>query len=215
MICLREFKDTVAQGWPMGAADGQHMVPHQVWIDAGYMAPVVYTFCREAGERFRPAIGRGAAQQHRQWYNRPTRTGAIVKHIGEGFHLNWLPADGVHLAEVDADYWKSWVHQRLATPVDSAGAMTLFQAAPEEHLALAKHLTAEKKTEQFVAGKGVVTKWERLRRQNHWFDAIYTACTAGSYCGARVVEAVSRTPPPRRPVTFSGGWDRRERMRRW
>ncbi len=42
-----------------------------------------------------------------------------------------------------------------------------LQTAPGEHLALAKHLTAEKKTEQFVAGKGVVVKWERLRRQNH------------------------------------------------
>ena len=27
--------------------------------------------------------------------------------------------------------------------------------------------SAEVKTEEFVAGKGVVVKWERLRRQNH------------------------------------------------
>jgi len=24
-----------------------------------------------------------------------------------------------------------------------------------------------------VAGKGTVVRWERLRRQNHWFDASY------------------------------------------
>ena len=65
--------------------------------------------------------------------------------------------------------------------------MTLFQASPQEHLALAKHLTAEMKTEEFVAGKGVVVKWERLRRQNHWFDALYNACAAGHYCGVRLV----------------------------
>ena len=65
--------------------------------------------------------------------------------------------------------------------------MTLFQATPQEHLALAKHLTAEVKTEEFVAGKGVVVKWQRLRRQNHWFDAIYNACAAGHYCGVRLV----------------------------
>lgn len=66
--------------------------------------------------------------------------------------------------------------------------MTLFQASTAEHLALAKHLTAEVKTEEFVAGRGVVVKWERLRRQNHWFDALYNACAAGSFCGVRLVD---------------------------
>jgi hypothetical protein len=66
------------------------------------------------------------------------------------------------------------------------GAMSLFRAGPHEHLALAKHLTAETKTEEYVAGKGVVTKWERVRRQNHWFDALYNACAAGHLCGVRL-----------------------------
>ncbi len=196
LLALREFRDLATTGWPVGTAAGKRLVPHQIWIDAGYMTPIVYTFCREAGDRFRPALGRGAAQQHRQWYNRPTHTGSIVRHIGEGYHFNWQPSEQLYVAEVDADYWKTWVHQRLSTPLDRGGAMTLFQTAPEEHLALAKHLTAEKKTEQFVAGKGVVAKWERLRRQNHWFDALYNACAAGQYCGVRLVE---ETPKPAKP----------------
>jgi len=75
--------------------------------------------------------------------------------------------------------------------------MSLFRAAPQEHLALAKHLTAETKTEEFVAGKGVVVRWERLRRQNHWFDALYNACAAGHLCGVRLsgLEAKRRQPP--------------------
>jgi hypothetical protein len=96
--------------------------------------------------------------------------------------------DRLLLVEINADHWKSWVHQRLSTPVGSPGAMTLFQAGPQEHLALSKHLTAETKTEEFVAGKGVVTRWERLRRQNHWLDALYNACAAGHCCGVRLVE---------------------------
>jgi len=55
--------------------------------------------------------------------------------------------------------------------------MTLYRAAPSEHLSLARHLTAEHKVEAYVAGKGVVVQWERLRRQNHWLDALYNACT--------------------------------------
>jgi hypothetical protein len=80
--------------------------------------------------------------------------------------------------------------------------MTLFKAPPLEHLALAKHLTAETKTEEFVAGKGVVTKWERIRRQNHWFDALYNACAAGSLCGARLV---SEPPPVYEPLEVHSG----------
>ena len=77
--------------------------------------------------------------------------------------------------------------------------MTLFSAQPNEHLALAKHLTAETKTEEFVAGKGVVVKWERIRRQNHWFDALYNACAAGNGCDVKLVQEIVPPPPPPRP----------------
>ena len=66
--------------------------------------------------------------------------------------------------------------------------MTLLQTNPAEHLALAKHLTAERKIEEFVTGRGVVVKWERLRRQNHFLDALYNACAAGHHAGARLVQ---------------------------
>jgi phage terminase large subunit GpA-like protein len=194
LIALREFKDLVLQGWPCGKIDGEAAVPQLAFIDAGFMAEVVYTFCREVGERFRPAIGRGVSQQRQQWHNRVTQTGSVVKMIGEAYQANWLPAEQLHLIEIDADYWKSWVHQRLGTSMDQAGAMTLFRAAAQEHLSLAKHLTAETQTEEFVAGKGVVVRWERLRKQNHWFDALYNSCVGGHACGVRLVG--EEGPPP-------------------
>ena len=176
---------------------------------------MVYTFCREAADRFRPAVGRGASQQRLQWYNRPTKTGSVVRHIGEGFHINLLQSERLFLCEIDADYWKSWVHQRLSTPLGSTGAMTLFRAPPQEHFALAKHLTAEVKTEEFVAGRGVVVKWERLRRQNHWLDALYNACAAGSFCGVRLVEAAPAEPKPRRTLSeMAESSSRNDRERR-
>jgi hypothetical protein len=195
LTALREFRDLCQEGWPVGSADDDMLSPQAVWVDAGYMTHVVYAFCRESGEQYKPSFGRGAAQQRHQWYNRPTRTGSVVKLLGEGYHLNKLKAEKLLLAEVDADHWKTWVHQRLSTPLDQSGAMTLFQTNPAEHLALAKHLTAERKTEEFVTGKGVVVKWERIRRQNHFLDALYNACAAGHYVGARLVEA----PKPEKP----------------
>lgn len=50
--------------------------------------------------------------------------------------------------------------------------------------------------------KGVGIKWERLRRQNHWLDALYTACAAGHYVGVRLVDEhrLKRPPPHGRPT---------------
>jgi len=36
-----------------------------------------------------------------------------------------------------------------------------------------------------------------LRRQNHWFDALYNACAAGHLCGVRLVAEPPRPPKPR------------------
>jgi hypothetical protein len=76
--------------------------------------------------------------------------------------------------------------------------MSLFQAPPKEHLRFAKHLTAEVKTEEFVAGKGLVTRWERVRRNNHWLDALYNACAAGSLAGVRLIDSPVNAPHPKR-----------------
>lgn len=72
--------------------------------------------------------------------------------------------------------------------------MSFYKASPQEHMSLVKHLTAETKTEEFIAGKGVVTRWERVRKANHWFDALYNASVAGYYCGVRLP---GQEPPPR------------------
>ena len=199
MVALRQFREMVTQGWPVGTSADETKSPTLVFIDAGYMTDVVYAFCRESGNRFVAAVGRGASQQHRQWYNRPKQTGAVVKYLGEGYHFSWLGEQAQHLVEIDSDHWKSWAHQRLCTPVHGPGSITLFHGTPQEHLAIAKHLTSEVKTEEFVPGKGIAVKWERKRRQNHWFDALYNACAAGHYCGVRLVAEQPRESPQKSP----------------
>ncbi|WP_417851059.1 terminase gpA endonuclease subunit [Thalassoglobus sp.] len=193
LVALQEFGDRVLEGWQLEGSE-ETVLPGTVWVDAGYMTDVVYRFSQDY-PGFLPAVGRGATQQRQQWYQRPKSTGAIVRQIGEGYHLSKLQSPSTFLFEVNADHWKTWVHQRLATPLGEPGAMTLFQAPAHEHLSLAKHLTAEKKTEEFLPGKGVVTRWECIRRNNHWFDALYNACAAGHYVGARLIQ--DSQPEPR------------------
>src|SRR5688572_14161327 len=54
-----------------------------------------------------------------------------------GRSVNRLRDQRLYLAEVNADHWKTWVHQRLSTPLGQPGAMTLFQTQPKEHLSFA------------------------------------------------------------------------------
>lgn len=135
LFALREFQEQMKEGFPVHDSPGKRLPLQLIWIDAGYMTDVVYNFVKEhPGRCILPAVGRGAAQQRTQWYNRPTSTGSVVRHIGEGFHINLLASPPIFLAEVDADHWKSWVHQRLVTPLGQPGAMTLYAARPSEHL---------------------------------------------------------------------------------
>jgi len=41
------------------------------WGGCGYLTEVVYTFCRQSGERFRPAVGRGLRRYTGSGTNRP------------------------------------------------------------------------------------------------------------------------------------------------
>ncbi|MCA9047071.1 MAG: hypothetical protein KDA69_22265 [Planctomycetaceae bacterium] len=39
-----------------------------------------------------------------------------------------------------------------------------------------------------MPGRGVVIRWVRIRKNNHWFDALYNACAAGHDSGVHLLE---------------------------
>ncbi len=192
LVALRQFRDLCELGWKR--PDGSMRPPELVLIDSGYQAPTVYGFVKEAGRRFMPAIGRGSGQQSNHNYQRPKGAGSQTIWTGDGCHVSRLEVEGVDLVEANADFWKSFLHARIATPLSTAGALSLFNASPEEHLSLAKHLTSEKQVEEFLAGKGTVVRWVRQSRNNHWFDAAYNACVAGCLLGIRSSDSDSNSP---------------------
>ncbi len=224
MRSVYEFSNLVRMRLPMGIDENE---PSRVednckafdaaWIDAGYMTETVYKFSRTTQGIF-PAVGRGATQISTRWDQPSNSKRSRLRGVGEGYTGNDLLDHGVTLLEVNADHWKNWVHQRLTTPLSKPGAMRLFQAPPHEHLSLAKHLTAERKIEEFVAGKGMVTRWERIRKNNHWFDALYNACAAGHAVGVRLFDAERIKPQPRRKFSEIAA-EKRERgfvdLERW
>ena len=121
-----------------------------------------------------------------------------------------FPVDQLHLVEVDADHWKTWLHQRLEAAAYQPGRFDLLPEPAAGAFGLARHLTAERKTEEFIAGQGVVTRWERLRKDNHWLDALYNSCAAGYLAGARLIEEKSAVVRPRRSAATNPGMTRRD-----
>jgi len=190
---LRDFRELCESGWTHER--GGAMLPSAVWIDAGWMGHVIYAFCRESGSRYLATIGRGASQ-HSGVYKKPKQTGKMVIEIGLDYHIEWSSRDSTHVVLVNSDAWKTFVHQRLATPVSQPGAMTLFDDQGDKncHTSFTKHITAEREGEQFVPGKGRVTKWISEHRSNHWFDALYLACAAGHFAGWSLVEESTLSP---------------------
>jgi phage terminase large subunit GpA-like protein len=204
LAALRELKEGFDTGWREGdPKTGKLRHANAIWVDSGYQTDIVYRFTREAGGVYLPSDGLGSSQELRQ-YSKPKTTGATVRYVGEGFHIAVIPARRSLVAEVHADHWKSWAHERLTTPLGLPGAMTLFAASPAIHNDWAKQVTAERHVEEFVSGKGVVRKWVRDRKKNHFFDTLYNACAAANYCGVRLIaepkkqERTEEAPPESR-----------------
>jgi len=207
LVALRSLRDWLELGFAVaGATEGTRMIPDQVWVDCGWKPGPIYEFCREAAkdsgqgsyERFRPSRGRGRSQSRRERYRGPTRTtGSRVLAGAEGanYHGVILENERIGEVQVSSDHWKTWVHGRLSVPPGKdgkypRGAMTIFEAPHRvEHTSFAKHLTSEREVEEFDPAVGTVTRWEKRREANHWFDALYNAAAAGHLCGVRLLSS--------------------------
>ncbi len=201
LMGLREWRKTVLAGWAVKQTGGVK-VPDQVWIDEGWTPEPVKVFCRESVEahapagwmRFRPSKGHGVGQQLVRAYTRPKKTGALVVHIGQGYHLVRLKAERTPIVHVDADHWKSFVRDRLSCPAGAPGAMTIYHDTPRGHMKLSMHLTAEQPVEEYKPGVGRVVKWVTKRSNNQWSDALYQACAAAHLCGVRLMAEPEAAP---------------------
>jgi len=185
---LHAIADYLEQGWI--DTQGKRQSPAQVWIDSGYYehTDAVYTFCLDRNarlklpigqERYRPSKGYGVGDEFAGRYIAPKAVTSDVRYLGHGYHLSQVPRAGQLLVHVDADLWKSELHDGLSVPADDGQAIVLYDApSPTEHQTFAVQLAAEEREEKFIENRGVVRKWKRLRRANHYLDASYNAAAA-------------------------------------
>ena len=191
---LVDFSAVCETGWAMQGNAGEHRKPDQVWIDAGYQPDAVFSFIKSKGKHTRksslyyPVIGRGTGQMMRI-YEAPKAVSGRIVQIGRKWHVSHVQKHYAYEIMVDADYWKEELHNHLAIHPDTPGAMAFFVASQKDLERVARHLTNEKKMQEFQPGKGVVTKWVRVGQQ-HWLDAAYLARAAGDRLEWRAPTAV-------------------------
>ncbi|HEY2882090.1 MAG TPA: terminase gpA endonuclease subunit [Pirellulales bacterium] len=184
---LTELKAILETGW-QEQNSGVKKAPSQVWIDSGWYEHTdgVFEFChlanqgiRAGAERYRPSKGYGTGQRRMESYSVPKKLGSEIRYIGNNYHLAYSQRGRLLLAHVNADHWKSELHQRLAMPADSQLAIVLFEADAKQHTLFAEQLIAEKQIEKYVEGRGDSVVWERVNRDNHFLDSSYSAVAAG------------------------------------
>ena len=198
--------------WPIAGGGGVAQI-ERCLVDAGYLPGVIENACLQlpgGSGVVMPSKGVGirAGQKPMSTYRRKR---------GERHGHHWYVPNVSRTSElrhvmIDTNFWKSFLHARLATSPGDRGAMTIFgkASAKGEHRLLADHVAG---AETFVRTEGhgrSVCEWsiKPSKPDNHWFDCLVGCAVAASMCGVRFgVELQNREtkPQPIRLSSLAGG----------
>ena len=173
--------------------DGAVLKIERALVDAnwGQSTDVVYQFCRQSSHAgvILPSHGRyvGASSKPMTEYR---------KQQGDRIGFNWMIPNvagkrAIRHVIYDTNYWKSFIHARLAVPIGDKGALTLYGRIPGAHQLFAEHLTAEYRVKTQGRGR-TVDEW-KLKPQshdNHFLDCVAGCAVCGSMLGASLPETL-------------------------
>jgi hypothetical protein len=200
----RLIGSTLGRDWRRD--DGAMVRIGRCMIDAnwGSSTDVVYQFCRQSAHSavLIPSHGRyvGASSIPFSEYKRKR---------GDRVGLNWrIPVitgkRAIRHVVFDTNYWKSFIHARLAVPMGDPGCLSLFGRRPDQHRLIAEHLTSEYRVKTEGRGR-TVDEW-KLRLDgidNHWLDGLVGAAVAASMEGVTLFGTDLRPSPAKQRVKLS------------
>ncbi len=186
--------------------DGAVLKIERALIDAnwGQSTEVVYQFCRQSAHAgvILPSHGRyvGASSKPMTEYR---------KQPGDRLGFNWMMPSvagkrAIRHVIYDSNYWKSFVHARLAVALADKGSLTLYGRIPGVHQLLAEHLTAEYRVKTQGRGR-TVDEW-KLKPQshdNHWLDCCAGCAVCASMLGASMPEFLPVRAEPKARLRLS------------
>lgn len=177
--------------------DGTPMKVQRLHVDNGSRPRLIERWCRQ-GCCAGMAHPEGGAKTGNldaplnKWRQRP----------GERRGDGWLikPAQGgLRSVVADSNQWKTYLTDRLQTPLGAAGALTIFGTSPEAHEELAEHCTAEYPTAIVVSGlERKVYRMRPGKTENHYLDCLYGSFVALSALGCQVRPGAATVWKPRK-----------------
>ena len=186
--------------------DGTEMKIDRVLIDAnwGQSTDVVYQFCRQSRHAglILPSHGRYVGASSIPFSDYRRKRGDRIGH-----HWRIPSTTGkrqVRHVLIDTNYWKSFVHARLAVAMGDPTCLSLFGRDEKAHFLLSEHLTAEFRVKTMARDR-TVDEWKlrATRPDNHWFDCLVGSAVAASIQGATLSSVATHVAPPRKRIQLS------------
>lgn len=194
--CVQELLDTPY----IRAGDaGGGVALQRILIDTGDKKDPIYDYLRSSPHKgiVMPSRGLGIGVKKKP-------LSEYIKHDGERYGFHWrVPiaqsTEGVKTLQLDTNYWKTFVLERLRKTVGNKGAISLFGLPGEDHRLLADHFTAEYFTRLAANGREL-DEWDLKpgRPDNHWWDCIVGCAAAASLEGATIAKAEPKPQKKRR-----------------
>lgn len=195
---------------PLRTVDGQPVEIDLTLIDARFRTDVICHFCKEAGLKWKPAMGHGTSGGCVQTRFVPPTRRTTDKRPGDGWFEKRRPKRQGWMVHMDTDRWKAWEHDRWMTPPGSPGTCLLAgerwpktrlkskdaKREDQQRMSFAAHITNE--VEREFEG---VREWYTKSHTHHWLDASYMADVAANMCGITLLK--SNIPEQTVPA---GGW---------
>ena len=188
-------------------ADGAAMKIERCLIDAnwGNSTDVVYQHCWQSpyAALLLPSHGRDVGASSVPFSEHKRKAGDRV-----GLHWRIASAPGLRTVRhviIDTNYWKSFVHARLAVAMGDRGCLSLFSPGRgEDHRLLADHLTAEYRVKTEGRGRAV-DEWKAKpgTPDNHWLDCVVGCAVAGNIQGAILFATDQKKAAARRRLRLS------------
>ncbi len=186
--------------------DGMQMRVSRCLIDAnwGQSTDVVYQFCRQSkfSAHLFPSHGKYVGASSVPFSDYRTQRGDRV-----GLHWRIPNISGkrqVRHVLIDTNYWKTFVHARLAVLMGDPGCLSLYGHEPKAHLLLSEHLVAEYRIKTLANGRTVDEwKWRANRPDNHWLDCMVGCAVAASIEGVELATLQFKNAPKRQRIKLS------------
>jgi len=153
-------------------------------VDAGYKPAIVAAVKRKAGAATMTAAKGVGIRASRK------PMAAYTRRPGERLGDHWYEPNVRQTHQfphvlLDTNYWKSLVHDGMATAMSDRGCIGLYGTAKTNHTLFAEHISRSERWVEVTGPYGRVREWIVLptKPDNHWLDCLAGCAAAASMCG--------------------------------